>query len=339
MTAPLPPHHRPGGGFQNPWGPLSQQGRFGAFLKWALFERPRDSRRKIPDPATFASTHPPVAPAFAAREPADRLAITWIGHSSFLVQIGGRNLLLDPVWGDRASPVSWLGPRRWTPPGIPFDALPPIDGIVQSHDHYDHLDKPTVRSLVDRFPEAQWRVPLGVGRWLRQRGVADVRELDWWGATEIADLALTATPAQHFSGRRIDNRNGTLWCGWVIRSARHAVFFAGDTGAHPVFPEIGQRLGPFDAVLMPIGAYDPEWFMGPVHINPEHAVAAFRDLGPPAGEPTMVAMHWGTFQLTDEPMDEPPKRACDAWVRAGLAPHRLWIPSHGETRRWPLHTQ
>jgi N-acyl-phosphatidylethanolamine-hydrolysing phospholipase D len=224
------------------------------------------------------------------------------------------------------------------PPGVLFDALPPIDGVVLSHDHYDHLDAPTVRQLVERCPGAEWVAPLGVAEWLKRKGVAKVRELDWWDATRIGPLTLTATPAQHFSGRRIDNRNGTLWCGWVMKSAAHSVFFAGDTGPHPVFPEIGQRLGPFDAVLMPIGAYDPEWFMGPVHINPEHAVAAFQALGQQAGEPTMVAMHWGTFQLTDEPMDEPPKRARDAWARAALAPHRLWIPSHGETRRWPLHT-
>lgn len=335
MTAQIPAHHRPGGGFRNPWGPGSQQARFGQFLKWALFERPRTTRRRTPDRATFAAAHQPVAPSFAAHESPDTLAITWIGHSSFLVQIAGQNLLLDPVWGDRASPISWLGPRRWTPPGIPFDALPPIDGVILSHDHYDHLDQPTIRRLLKRYPGAQWRAPLGVGQWLRRRGVSQLREADWWDQTDLGPLKLTATPAQHFSGRRLDNRNGTLWCGWVIRGGGHTVFFAGDTGAHPVFPEIGQRHGPFDAVLMPIGAYDPEWFMGPVHIDPERAVAALQALG---GEPAMVAMHWGTFQLTDEPMDEPPKRATAAWTNAGLPPHRLWIPSLGETRRWPLHT-
>jgi N-acyl-phosphatidylethanolamine-hydrolysing phospholipase D len=336
MTPPASDHHRPGGGFQNPWGPNSQQGRFGAFLKWALFERPTDARRKTPDPAAFAAAHPPAAPSFVAREPADSMAVTWVGHSSFLVQIAGQNLLLDPMWGERASPLPWLGPQRWVPPGVPFEALPPIDGVLLSHDHYDHLDDPTVRRLVARYPSAPWWAPLGVADWLRARGAANVRELDWWGQAENGSLTLTATPAQHFSGRRLDNRNGTLWCGWVIRAASHAVFFAGDTGAHPVFPEIGRRLGPFDAVLMPIGAYDPEWFMGPVHINPERAVDAFRALGSSAGEPTMVGMHWGTFQLTDEPMDEPPKRTRAAWERAGLAADRLWIPSHGETRRWPL---
>lgn len=328
-----PAHHRPGGGFQNPWGPNSQQGRFGQFLKWALLERRRDTRRRTPDRPAFAAAHPPVAPSFASRESPDAISITWIGHSSFLAQIGGQNLLLDPVWSERASPFSWLGPRRWTPPGIPFDALPPIDGVVLSHDHYDHLDDATVRRLVNRYPTAEWRVPLGVANWLRRRGVSQVRELDWWGETDLGPLQLTSTPAQHFSGRRLDNRNGTLWCGWTIRAGNRAVFFAGDTGAHPVFPEIGQRLGPFDVVLMPIGAYNPEWFMGPVHIDPERAVAALQALG---GSPTMVGMHWGTFQLTDEPMDEPPKRTTTAWVSAGLEPHRLWIPSHGETRRWPL---
>lgn len=327
-------HHHPGGGFRNPWGPGSQQSRFGDFLKWALFERPRSRSRQTPDRATFAATHRPVAHSFSPREGSDSIAITWIGHSSFLVQIGGQNLLFDPVWSERASPVSWLGPKRWTQPGVAFDGLPPIDGVVLSHDHYDHLDRPTVRRLVGRYPAAEWRVPLGVARWLRGQGVKEVSERDWWDRTQIGPLELTATPAQHFSGRRLDNRNGTLWCGWVIRAGDRAVFFAGDTGAHPVFSEIGQRLGPFDAVLMPIGAYNPEWFMGPVHIGPEQAVAAVQAVG---GEPTMIGMHWGTFQLTDEPMDEPPKRTTAAWVNAGLDPRRLWIPSLGETRRWPLH--
>ncbi len=337
MTDALPPHHRPGGGFQNPWGPGSQQGRIGAFLKWVLLDRPRDQTRGTDRRAAFAATHPPTTPAIAhPRADAGALTLTWIGHSSFLVQIGAQNILLDPMWSDRASPVGWAGPRRWRPPGLRLDALPPVDAIVQSHDHYDHLDAPTVRQLVRRHPAAVWVAPLGVASWLRRRGAADVRELDWWAKTTVGPLTINATPAQHFSGRRPDNRNSTLWSGWSIRGGGRSVFFVGDTGFHPVFPEIGQRLGPFDAVLMPIGAYDPAWFMGPVHINPEHAVQAFVSLA--SGGAVMGAMHWGTFKLTDEPMDEPPVRARAAWQRAGLDPGKLWIPSPGETKRWPLST-
>src|SRR5581483_7503970 len=168
-------HHRPGGGFQNPWGPASQQSRFSELLKWALLERPRSRSRQTPDRATFAAAHRPLAPSFLPREKPEAIAVTWIGHSSFLVQIGGQNLLLDPVWGERASPLSWLGPRRWTPPGIPFDALPPIDGVVLSHDHYDHLDLPTVRRLVSRYPKAAWRVPMDASGHPVRRAAADRR--------------------------------------------------------------------------------------------------------------------------------------------------------------------
>jgi N-acyl-phosphatidylethanolamine-hydrolysing phospholipase D len=294
-------------------------------------------------------------PAFAfPRAAPDQLTATWIGHSSFLIQIGGHNILVDPVWGERASPIPWLGPRRWTPPGVRFDALPPIDAVVLSHDHYDHLDAPTIRRLVARpggSPAPRWYAPLGVGAWLAGRGAHNITELDWWQATEWIDapgspsapeaapaepVRLVATPAQHFSGRSLRNRNQTLWCGWTLRSEHKAIWFVGDTGRHPVFEEIGRRLGPFDAILMPIGAYDPEWFMGPVHINPENAVAAYMEASATTQQngaaAVMVGMHWGTFKLTDEPMDEPPARARRAWTAAGLPDSRLWIPRHGETR-------
>ena len=161
------------------------------------------------------------------------LVITWVGHTSFLVQIGGKNILLDPVWSDRASPVPFAGPRRWVPPAIPFNALPPIDLVVISHDHYDHLDLKTVRRLVRSAPQAHWIAPLKVGAWLRKRGANVFAELDWWQATTLDGLTITCTPAQHFSGRSLTNRNGTLWGGWTIRSATHTLFFAGDTGRPP----------------------------------------------------------------------------------------------------------
>jgi N-acyl-phosphatidylethanolamine-hydrolysing phospholipase D len=272
-----------------------------------------------------------VAPAFPQpRAAADAIVLTWIGHSSFLVQVGGRNLLIDPVWSGYASPIQGVGPRRWVAPGIDFEALPPIDGVILSHDHYDHLDRPTVRRLIATAPDAPWAAPLGVGRWLGRQGVRHVVERDWWESVDWDGVTLTATPAQHFSGRRFDNRNGTLWCGWVLRAGARTVFYAGDTGFHPEFGEIGRRCGPFDVVCLPIGAYNPEWFMRAVHMDPEQAVAAFQALESPTA--VAVAMHWGTFKLTDEPMDEPPRRAAAAWTAAGLPADRLWIPAHGATR-------
>ena len=329
----MPSHHRPGGGFQNPWGSGAQPRGFGAFLRWKLLDRPRPSSPSI-DRDTFAASHPRVAPTFPVpRAAADDLVLTWVGHSSFLVQVGGRNLLIDPVWSAYASPIQGVGPRRWVEPGIDLASLPPIDGVVISHDHYDHLDRPTVRHLAAAAPDAAWAAPLGVGPWLRRQGVRTVVERDWWESVQWGLMTLTATPAQHFSGRRFDNRNGTLWCGWVLRAGARALYFVGDTGFHPAFGEIGRRLGPFDAACVPIGAYDPEWFMQPVHMNPEEAVAAFRAFGSP--DATLAAMHWGTFKLTDEPLDEPPRRVAAAWAAAGLPANRLWIPAHGETRVIP----
>jgi N-acyl-phosphatidylethanolamine-hydrolysing phospholipase D len=328
----MPPHHRPGGGFRNPW-PGGKQSGLGGFLKWMLWDRLTRSR----PPVTTTSLPAPIASSFASpRAAADAVTITWVGHATFLLQVGGLNILTDPMWSDRASPVSWAGPRRLTPPGVAFESLPPIDVVLQSHDHYDHLDDVTVRRLAARFPEALWITPLGVGAFVRERAVANARELDWWDATHAGPLTITATPAQHFSGRAPTNRDRTLWCGWALRGERRSVWFVGDTGYHPEFRMVGERLGPFDAVLMPVGAYEPRWFMRPVHMNPEDAVSAFQDLrGAATGvvRPTVaVAMHWGTFKLTDEPLDEPPARTRRVWSAAGLPPDDLWILAPGETR-------
>jgi N-acyl-phosphatidylethanolamine-hydrolysing phospholipase D len=327
------PHHRPGGGFRNPW-PNSQPAGFRAFLKWVLWER-LTQQRPARIPAAPLQT---VAPSFQTpRAAPDAVTITWVGHASFLLQIGGLNVLTDPMWSERASPVRFAGPRRHVAPGIDFDALPPIDLVVQSHDHYDHLDDATVRRLAARCPDAPWLTPLGVGGFVRTRGVRLVRELDWWGDTTIGPLAVTATPAQHFSGRSFSQRDRTLWCGWALRAGGRAVWFAGDTAYHPDFGAIGARVGPFDAVLMPVGAYEPRWFMRTVHMNPEDAVSAFLDLrsgwGGVETRTVVVPMHWGTFRLTDEPLDEPPVRTAAAWAAAGLVPGDLWVLAPGETRR------
>jgi N-acyl-phosphatidylethanolamine-hydrolysing phospholipase D len=268
------------------------------------------------------------------RASAAECLITWVGHSSFLIQVGGRNILTDPVWSERCAPVQWAGPKRHVRPGIPFDELPPIDLVLQSHDHYDHFDDWSVRAIARAHPAAHWITPLGVARRLHARGVQTVSELDWWQSSTVGDAQVTCVPAQHFSGRTPWDRNTTLWAGFVLRIAGHTLYFVGDTGWHDEFGEIGRRCGPFDTVLMPIGAYDPRWIMTPVHVDPEEAVHAFTTLraAHPASTPVMIAMHWGTFVLTDEPLDEPPKRARAAWTLATLPAEQLWVMAPGETR-------
>ncbi len=326
----LPAHHRPEGGFINPW-PSAQMHGFMDFLKWSLVERRRNPRRPDPDPSVFTRADP----AFAVpRSAPDRLTVTWVGHTSFLIQIAGLNVLLDPVWSLRASPLQFIGPRRWVPPAVEFDRLPPIDAVVLSHDHYDHLDAPTISHIAHRYPASLWFAPLGVGLFLRHRGAREVIERDWWEESSIGSLQLASVPAQHFSGRTLGTRNKTLWSGWTLRSPDHSLLFAGDTALHPEFGAISSRLGPFDLAILPIGAYEPRWFMGSVHMNPEDCIKAFTQLAAaqPGRRLRMAAAHWGTFKLTDEPMDEPPARMRELWREGGLDSNDLWIMRHGETR-------
>lgn len=333
---PAPPHHDPAGGFRNPW-PQPKRG-FADFLRWRFARL--GSRQ--PSRAVDRSTLRVVASAFDSpfAEPGE-CTVTWVGHSSFLLQLGRVNVLTDPVWSVRAAPVRGLGPRRLVPAAVPFESLPPIDLVLISHNHYDHLDDQTVRGIAARAPGAWWVSPLGVGDFLRRRGIMRVAELDWWEETEpLLDSGrrarIACTPAAHFSARGLRDRDRTLWCSFVIAAEGRTVFFCGDSGHHPAFPAIGERYGPFDLVLLPIGAYDPRWFMRPVHMDPEEAVRAYLELTVGAERlPPMVGMHWGTFVLTDEPVDEPPRRTRAAWSAAALDEHALWILQHGETRRLP----
>jgi len=321
--------NRRGGRFRNPW-PIASSHRFGGFLRWVLFERLTQKLPADPDPSVFQVAEPAFrSPRAAAAE----LTVTWVGHATVLLQLGELNVLTDPHWSKRASPLQSAGPARWVKPGVAFDDLPPIDLVLISHNHYDHLDDRTVRRLAAAFPDAAWRVPLGLAAFVRRRGARDVEALDWWHETRLRDTVVTCTPAQHFSARSPFDRNRTLWCGWALARQGHRVFFAGDTGYHPEFAAIGERLGPFDLTLFPVGAYEPRWFMGPVHMNPEEAVRAFQDSRAGCDEGVMVPIHWGTFKLTDEPMDEPPRRTIAAWTAAGLPRDRLWLLEHGESRR------
>lgn len=242
------------------------------------------------------------------------------------------NILTDPIWSPFASPVQFLGPRRWVPPGVDFDALPPIDVVLMSHNHYDHCDVPTIRRLVARHDDISWFAPLGVADLLRKHGARRITELDWWQQAAEGSLDVACTPAQHFSARGLLDRDRTLWCGWSLQSSSAKVLFAGDSALHPEYGRVAEQYGPFDVVAVPIGAYEPRWFMQPVHMNPEDAIEAYRALMGSSSAPAFVPLHWGTFKLTDEPMDEPPRRLREGWKALGLDPARLWILEHGGTR-------
>jgi L-ascorbate metabolism protein UlaG (beta-lactamase superfamily) len=425
-----PSHHRPGGGFRNPWPGEDGARERGAFLRWQV-QRLRDG--VPPDPAPDELPHA-AADVAHPRAQIGEIRATWVGHSTFLLQIGGWNILTDPVWSRRVSPVAWLGPERLTPPGLDFDALPPIDVVILSHDHYDHLDRPTIARLHDRFGDAlRWITPIGYTDWFDGLGIANVVELDWWqqaslthtgssqnghpvaslasshvglldgggggvgsshgerkvprpgewmgggagesvaggaersdrrarensvtGGGERADsragensvaggservgsresvvaptarLEIVAAPARHWTRRSPFTDADRLWASFALRADDGgAVYFAGDSGYFDGYGEVGVRLGPFDLCLIPIGAYEPRWFMQAAHMNPDEAVRTYLDLGA-SGD--FGGMHWGTFRLTDEPPLEPPVRTRSAWRDAGLDDARLWIPRHGETR-------
>ena len=255
--------------------------------------------------------------------------LTWIGHATFLLQIGGVNVLTDPHLTQRASPLTFAGPRRHVAPALDFATMPHADVVVISHNHYDHLDLETVRRLHRQAGgPPMFFVPLGLKRWFRSQGIDNVTELDWWDSAVHRGLKITLTPVQHWSSRTPFDRNTTLWGGWVVEHPRLRFFFGGDHGYSPDLADIGRRLGPFDLVALPIGAYEPRWFMSVMHANPDEAVRARQDLRARYA----VAMHWGTFRLTDELLDEPPRKLAQALAQAGVAPEQFFVMQHGETR-------
>jgi L-ascorbate metabolism protein UlaG (beta-lactamase superfamily) len=236
---------------------------------------------------------------------------TWLGHSTVLLELDGRLVLTDPVFGDRASPLSFVGPKRFHPAPASIDELPPLDAVLLSHDHYDHLCRPSIEALARRG--APLVTPLGVGAHLERFGYPpeQIIELDWDESVELAGLRFTATPSQHFSGRSLHDRNATLWASWVIESARHKVFFSGDTGLTPLFETIGRAHGPFDLVMLEVGAFHPSW--GGIHLGPENALEVFRTLG--GG--TLLPVHWGTFNLALHAWDEPAETLLELAEPAG----------------------
>lgn len=266
--------------------------------------------------------------AYDAAALAENPSITWIGHATFLVRMDGVTFLTDPMFSERASPVGFAGPKRHVPPGVPLDALPRIDFVTLSHDHYDHTDVDSLRVLARRG--ARFVVGLGMGDLVREAG-GDPIELDWWQTAEVAGVQVHCVPAQHFSGRSLFGGDRRLWAGFVVAGPTRRFYHAGDTGYFDGFRAIGERFGPIDLAAMPIGAYEPNAaIMRFVHVNPEEAVRAARD----ADAHRVVGMHWGTFDLTDEPLDEPPKRFQAAATAAGYSSENAFTMKVGETRRW-----
>jgi L-ascorbate metabolism protein UlaG (beta-lactamase superfamily) len=228
------------------------------------------------------------------------LRVTFINHATTLVQLDGVNILTDPIYSRRCSPVDFAGPERVRPPGIRFEELPRIDGVVLSHNHYDHLDLPTLRRLARAWPSMRIFGGLGTRTLLARHGL-EATELDWWEAVELDGLTVRSVPSQHFSNRGLGDSNNTLWSAWSLESEGGRVYFAGDTGYGPHFKEAGDRLGPYRLAILPIGAFRPEWFMGPVHQSPAQAVQSVLDLRASMAVP----IHYGTFALADDGEDEP----------------------------------
>jgi L-ascorbate metabolism protein UlaG (beta-lactamase superfamily) len=255
--------------------------------------------------------------------PSSGLRATWLRHSTVLIEIDGLRVLTDPVWGPRASPSSLAGPKRFQPVPVALRALPPLDLVIVSHDHYDHLDYPTIRELAKR--NVPFVTSLGVGAHLEAWGVNPelITELDWWESHNPAHggLTVTAAPSQHFSGRGLKDRNATLWSSFILRSGQHAVFFSGDTGLTSEYRDIRDRLGPFDLVMLEVGAYHPAW--GDIHLGPHNALKALALLG--GG--TFLPVHWGTFSLAMHAWDQPAEDLLSASEQAGA---HLIMPRLGE---------
>jgi N-acyl-phosphatidylethanolamine-hydrolysing phospholipase D len=285
-------------------------------------------RRSIQrDPERGAAPTRMINDGAALRANGTEPTVTWIGHATLLVQLEGVNILTDPNWSDHAGPFGF-GPRRLVAPGLEFEHLPSIHAVVISHDHYDHLDLPTIQRLI-RAHRPTFFVPLGVGAWLTARGVPNVVELDWWQRHAHRGLTFIATPAQHGSGRGLTDQNLRLWSSWAILGDQRRFFFAGDTGYTPGLAEIGRRLGPFDVAAIPIGGYSGFATRHPNHVSPEEGVQLFEDVG---GR-LLVPMHWGTFALNREPFGEPPERLRAEAFRRGLD-GRIAVLGPGQSIHW-----
>jgi L-ascorbate metabolism protein UlaG (beta-lactamase superfamily) len=260
---------------------------------------------------------------------AARPCVWWLGHATVLLRIGGLHVITDPHLGRRASPLPFAGPVRRVAVPARADELPSIDAVLISHNHYDHLDAASVRAILRSHPHATFYVPLGLGSWMRRRGVSRVHELDWWERREHEGLEVHCVPAQHWSARWLLDRNRTLWCGWFLRTQGFSFWFAGDTGWTPRLATIAERLGSPDLAALPIGSYEPRWFMRPQHIDPPEAVRVHEELAIARS----LAIHWGTFELADDSLDEPASSLRNALALRGLTDDEFWLLRQGEGRK------
>jgi L-ascorbate metabolism protein UlaG (beta-lactamase superfamily) len=315
------PHFKDGI-FQNPGGfARTRPSGSGRDFAKAYFDKDARVRRAPKDAIPVHAT----TLADMSRPPATGLRLTWMGHSSVLAEIDGHRVLFDPVWGERCSPFAFAGPKRLHPVPVPLSALGPVDVVVISHDHYDHLDMPTIKALAGT--DTLFAVPLGVGAHLEHWGVSAgrLRELDWHETAKVGGLTLTATPARHFCGRGLRNTQHTLWASWAVAGEEHRIYHSGDTGYFEGFGDIGADYGPFDATMIQIGAYSEFW--PDIHMTPEEGMRAHLDLqgGQPSG--VMMPIHWGTFNLAQHPWAEPGEWTKDAAEEAGQA---VALPRPGE---------
>jgi N-acyl-phosphatidylethanolamine-hydrolysing phospholipase D len=322
-SSPGQPAHHVAGGFRNP---NSEFSRPSAWTRWSFVARRVVSSALSPRMFTAPRVSNDGAILRAGHK---NPSITWIGHATVLVQTDGLNILTDPQWSERASPVSWGGPRRLSPPGLAFEHLPRIDVVLISHDHYDHLDLATVKRLAAAH-NPLFLVPLGLKAWFADNGMTRVEELDWWQERAHGAVKFVCVPAQHFSQRTLRDANRRLWASWAVLSPQRRFYFSGDTGYFTGFRDAGERLGPFDVAALAIGAYLPAEIMKYVHLTPEEAVQAFLDLK----ARTLLCIHWGTFDLAEEPLDEPPRRMQAEIQRRNIDSSRAWIFEIGETRAW-----
>lgn len=303
--------HGSQGAFFNPWATSGRS--LWRALKWQLSTNPYDKSRPVKVPVVKND-----GASLSGEE--QGAAATWVGHATFAIHEGGDVFLTDPHFSKRA-----LLPPRLVPPGVPITAIPDDAFAVISHAHYDHLDRQTVKALPETV---QWFVPLGLAQWFRDRGRPRVVELDWWESATHGNWTITCLPSQHWSLRFGQRENATLWCSWLLDSGKRRYYFAGDTGYFHGFKEFAKRFAPIDVAMLPIGAYEPRWFMQDQHMDPEQAYRAFQDLG----ARFMFPMHWGTFDLTDEPADEAPIELERAVGEAG--DERIHLFAIGE--RWEI---
>ena len=293
-----------------------------------------DKRMPKPPPKTFRYPN-------SKRKPRKNTPkVTWINHCTFLVNVDGLNLLTDPIWSDRCSPLPFLGPKRRHETPLALENLPAIDLVLISHDHYDHLDKQTVLRLHEQNPGITWVVPLGLKRWFQRLGIKQVVELEWWQETELGiqgqEVVITAVPTQHFSGRTIFDKNRSLWTGFVIdfirpKKREKRLYFVGDTGYNRKdFKKIGEEFGEMDLSLIPIGTYVPKDFMDPVHVNPKQSAAIHEEVG----SRLSVGMHWKTFRLSGEELNQPPYDLYCALERKGIDPKSFRVLAPGQSINW-----